>query len=112
MFKKINKNAIKQATQSNEALLDQLQECRRYATAYAFCFLLFAVAVGTTLFLDGNFDQKVLIIFGILLVSIASGSASNGSRRDLLEAIAALRTNSTDLPTNQIKQDAALRGND
>ena len=91
MFKRINKNAIREAVQSDEALVSQLEECSRYRRAYGFCLLSLGLVLCITLFFGGEANLKPSLVFCILFISISVSAAANNSRSDLLEAIAAQR---------------------
>ena len=107
MFKKINRNAIKHAVQSDEALISELQECHRYRRAYGFCLILLIVVFGLILLFGRGVDLEALLVFVVLFVSFSSSASSNNARVDLLEAIAALRHLNVDSSSPQREQVAA-----
>ena len=107
MFKKINRNAIKEAVHSDDALVSELEECSRYRKVYGCCLVLLILAFGLILLLGDGLDQEALLIFGVLFLSVSSSASSNNSRSDLLEAISALRHLNVDSTSLQREQVAA-----
>ena len=91
IFQKIKPNIITEAVHSNEALLREIITCRKYLRTYSFLMILSIGLLSAALIFDRDQPLIKLAPFAFIYLALAISHASNQSRMDLLEALAALQ---------------------